>query len=60
MLRCEVYGIVDFGEGPVRIRCTRDFDHTEHRCEIIMTGILVGNNGPPVQEVRHMNVFDDG
>ncbi len=59
MLNCPVYAVVDFGEGPVRIRCTREFEHDEHRCEVIMTGVLIGNTGPDVHEVQHIkNVFD--
>ncbi len=57
MLSCQVYATVDFGEGPVRIRCTRDFEHDEHRCEVIMTGVLVGSTGPSIQHVK--NVFNN-
>lgn len=34
MDNCEVWGEVDFGEGKVRVRCTRTGDHTDHACHI--------------------------
>ena len=51
---CEIYGSVDFGEGPVRVRCTQRGSHIQHRCEVFInaedTTII-----PPV--AHRQNVF---
>lgn len=33
---CSVWGFVDFGQGPVEIRCTQTGEHENHKCEIEM------------------------
>lgn len=31
---CDIFGDVDFGHGPVEVRCTRTGKHNDHKCEI--------------------------
>jgi hypothetical protein len=31
---CDQYAVVDFGHGPVEVRCTVIGEHTEHRCDV--------------------------
>lgn len=31
---CDVWGVVDFGQGPVNVRCTQTGQHRRHRCEV--------------------------
>lgn len=36
---CDVWGVVDFGEGPVRVRCTMTdvtTDHKDHVCVVVI------------------------
>lgn len=35
-INCNVWGLVDFGEGKVRIRCTRTWEHDEHFCNVAL------------------------
>lgn len=37
-LNCDTWGQVDFGDGPVEIRCTRMGEHDEHACVVIFEG----------------------
>lgn len=41
MSNCGIYSTVDFGKGPVRIRCTETGMHTKHKCyvTIVFPGI---------------------
>lgn len=41
---CPRYGIVDFGKGPVEIRCTKTVPHQIHKCEVVMTDDLRSNS----------------
>lgn len=34
---CDVWEEVDFGEGPVRVRCTRVGDHNTHSCLVLLS-----------------------
>lgn len=36
-LNCDVWGLVDFGLGPVFVRCTRMGFHIEHMCKVLLT-----------------------
>lgn len=31
---CDYVGTVDFGDGPVQVRCTEVGPHDEHKCEV--------------------------
>lgn len=42
-LNCPVMGTVDFGLGPVEVRCTRTEEHVEHLCIVE----LVSSPGDP-------------
>lgn len=33
---CDIWAIVDFGNGPVEIRCTETGEHDQHRCEVVI------------------------
>lgn len=49
-LNCDYVGFVNFGEGPVKVRCTETGPHDEHKVEVILAAT--------VPEERY-NVFDD-
>ena len=34
---CQVAGLVDFGNGPVQVRCTQSGVHLDHACVIFLT-----------------------
>lgn len=36
-INCNVWGQVDFGLGPVSVRCTRVGMHVEHICSVVIT-----------------------
>lgn len=50
MLDCDVYFTVDFGKGPVEVRCTKKGAHTLHMSTVTM--IPETRNG-----VEHQNIF---
>lgn len=37
-LNCDEWAIVDFGHGPVDVRCTMTGEHDEHACQVIFVG----------------------
>lgn len=42
---CPRYGIVDFGKGPVEIRCTETVPkHRVHKCEVLITEEMRSNS----------------
>lgn len=51
--KCDYVGTVDFGDGPVQVRCTETGPHDEHKCEVILGATI-----PPEGFVTK-NVFDD-
>lgn len=51
MPNCEVWGTVDFGHGPVEIRCTEVGEHEYHRCSVWIDSPV------PQDSVSH-NVFE--
>lgn len=34
--KCDIWGEVDFGRGPVDVRCTELGNHTTHICTIVL------------------------
>lgn len=42
---CHVWGEVDFGEGPVKVRCTRVGEHDGHVCWVAI-------NVPPLPPAK--------
>ncbi len=34
MDQCDIYATVNFGRGPVEVRCTQTGEHEEHRCNV--------------------------
>lgn len=58
MGNCPVEGVVDFGRGPVIVRCTKQGSHTQHIC---LVEIEVAENKsvptPEKGEAVH-NIFD--
>lgn len=46
---CDYIGVVNFGEGPVRVKCTEQGPHDQHKVEVIL-----GATVPP----ERVNVFD--
>jgi hypothetical protein len=49
---CEYRGVVDFGDGPVEVRCTEVGPHNEHKIFVIL------GKGPREGSIRH-NVFEE-
>lgn len=49
---CYYRGVVDFGNGPVEVRCTEIGDHYEHKIFVILGS---GQRDGPI----HHNLFDD-
>lgn len=35
-MECDVYADVDFGRGPVEVRCTEKGQHMVHQCSVIL------------------------
>lgn len=50
---CDQWVEVDFGHGPVEVRCTRKGDHKNHETYVVMED-SVGH----AEDVVHKNVFD--
>ena len=50
---CEIWAIVDFGIGPVKVRCTETGEHNQHKCVINITPEDDSN------EMGYHNVFDN-
>lgn len=58
MDNCDIWGSVDFGRGPVDVRCTREGPHSRHVCSVI---IEVTENVPVdelIKDFEHKNIFD--
>lgn len=47
---CDIYGDVDFGRGPVEVRCTMKGPHMVHRCDVLLFD----------EQAKKKNVFDPG
>lgn len=58
-LTCDIWTIVDFGKGPVEVRCTETGDHTDHICEIFIDVGLVFDNEPITTDAEHRNIFEN-
>lgn len=41
---CPRYAIVDFGKGPVEIRCTLTGTHKNHKCEVLILDSMRSNS----------------
>lgn len=52
---CDIWGDVDFGHGPVEVRCTQQGPHANHRCEVFISLDKTFVVPPPTNIV---NVFD--
>ncbi len=62
MDNCNVWATVDFGRGPVEIRCTETDMHTWHNCAITFNDDFSVNHRMEYQhqkEIHHLNIFDD-
>lgn len=64
---CDIWADVDFGHGPVEVRCTQTGPHEDHSCNVVFLEEKVENLGDdiPVNGFNHRrNVFegntDDG
>lgn len=54
MPNCEIYADVDFGRGPVEVRCTMTGQHTQHRCSV---DIYIDVDEPVIEHKKE-SVFD--
>jgi hypothetical protein len=60
MLNCDVWSEVDFGKGPVEVRCTMLGKHNNHGCQIAFTNLkVIKEDDEPIQESRHSNIFEN-
>lgn len=57
-LNCEVWADVDFGHGPVEIRCTKVGEHQHHICNVLLPDPQ-NEVAPPGNRLTH-NVFEKG
>lgn len=53
---CDVVGEIDFGEGPVRIRCTQIGSHETHICNVRIPPREISPEHPSISHRR--NVFE--
>lgn len=37
---CDSWVVVDFGEGQIRIRCTRTDEHEQHYCHVVWSDTI--------------------
>ena len=51
-LSCDVWMTVDYGEGPVRVRCTKKGPHEDHESKVILDRY-------EEPAFKHKNVFDE-
>lgn len=54
---CDIYADVDFGNGPVKVRCTKTGPHDMHMCEVFIyddTSSKMVDTEPTVH-----NIFDN-
>lgn len=56
LVNCDIWTEVDFGAGPVLIRCTEVGEHVNHRCEVFIT--VQEANEPVEDQLTRHNVFD--
>lgn len=54
MDKCNTWATVDFGRGPVQVRCTEVEEHERCKCEV-----LLGLKNSEAN-IEHRNVFDQG
>ena len=47
-VNCDIWADVDFGHGPVEIRCTRTGDHETHSCYVMIKSELAPVEDSPV------------
>lgn len=64
-LNCDQWAEVDFGNGPVDVRCTEEGDHDVHKCNVIFVIINVPNpdHDEEAAEKEHDEIMrgeDDG
>lgn len=55
---CDIWGTVDFGKGPVEIRCTLTGPHTEHQCYILFPKPVEDPKPIDKSQWPTTNVFD--
>ncbi len=61
MFNCDIWGMVDFGQGRVIVRCTKTGEHYEHKCEVFLCAETVIPRRTTVINdplVEHQNVFE--
>lgn len=59
LLDCDIWSVVDFGKGPVEVRCTEVGEHDQHRCEVFIYADSEEDLTPNEIDVTHRNIFDD-
>lgn len=59
---CDIWADVDFGHGPVEVRCTKTGPHEDHSCNVLFVEETITNyaDNTPVNGFNHRrNVFED-
>lgn len=66
-MNCNVYGMIDFGDGLVEVRCTDTVpNHTDHICHVLLSveGQSIPEKAPEGESgetvINHKNVFEEG
>lgn len=59
--KCNIYAYVNFGRGPVEIRCTKIGEHQIHRCEVTISDneVKISDNLSDLS-IWHQNIFEKG
>lgn len=53
---CDIFAEVDFGHGPVEIRCTQTGKHQQHRCEVMIPS--KADKAPTLVPPARQNIFE--
>lgn len=51
---CDIWDTVDFGRGPVEVRCTKTGEHDNHKCEVYLNI----SEATVITPIEHQNIFE--
>lgn len=62
-LNCNIWADVDFGRGPVEVRCTRTDKHERHICTVTLEVDKTNHPSDPSfiphqRDINHRNIFE--
>lgn len=55
---CGVWGVVDFGKGPVDVACTRTGPHDDHICSVVLEVTENVSVEELTEDFKHKNIFE--